>query len=225
MTDTSQLIERLAKGVPPVRPIGSPLRRTLAWSAAAAVLIAIASSTWGTHEHVMRTLTDPGDALEWIGSVLTGVFAAYAAFQVSVPGRSGSWAWLPVLPLLLWLAGIGVGCLEDFVELRAGAFAMQTHSGECARAILLMSLPLVLVMAVMVRHAGIVRPGPTLMLAALSSAALSSAGVSLFHNGETSLMSLVWHGGIVAALALASLFSGDRLFAWIGYAPKRPAAD
>jgi hypothetical protein len=221
MTDTSQLIERLAKGVQPVRPLASPLRRTLAWIVAAAVLIAIASATWGTHEHVMRTLTDPGDAIEWFGSVLTGVFAAYAAFQVSVPGRSGSWAWLPVLPLGLWLLGIGVGCLEDFVELREGAFALQMHSGECARAILLMSLPLVLVMAVLVRHAGIVRPGPTLMLAALSSAALSSAGVSLFHNGETSLMSLVWHGGIVAALALACWAGGDRVFAWIGYAPKR----
>jgi hypothetical protein len=215
MTDTSQLIQRLANGAQPVRPIGSPLRRTLAWIAAATVLIAIASATWGTHEHLLRTLSDQGRSIEWFGSVLTGVFAAYAAFQVSVPGRSGSWAWLPMLPLLLWLAGIGVGCLEDFVELRAGAFAMQTHSGECARAILLMSLPLLLVMAMMVRHAGIVRPGPTLMLAALSSAALSSA------NGETSLMSLVWHGGIVAALALASLLSGERLFAWIGYAPKR----
>ena len=223
MTETSQLIERLAKGAQPVRPIASPMKRTLAWAAAATVLIAIASASWGTHEHALRTLTDPGRSIEWIGSVLTGLFAAYAAFQVSVPGRSGSWAWLPVAPLGLWLLGIGVGCLQDFVELRAGAFALQSHSGECARAILLMSLPLVLVMAVMVRHAGVVRPGPTLMLAALSSAALSSAGVSLFHNGETSLMSLVWHGGIVAALALASLVSGEHLFAWIGYAPKRSA--
>ena len=222
MTDTSQLIERLAKGAQPVRPLASPLRRTLAWTLAATVVIAIASATWGTQEHVLGTLSDPGQAIEWIGSVLTGVFAAYAAFQVSVPGRSGSWAWLPVLPVGLWLLGIGVGCLEDFVELREGAFALQTHSGECARAILLMSLPLVLVMAVLVRHAAIVRPGPTLMLAALSSAALASAGVSLFHNGETSLMSLLWHGGIVAVLALLSLFSGERLFAWIGYARRTP---
>jgi len=66
-----------------------------------------------------------------------------------------------------------------------------------------------------------VRPAPTAMLAALSAAALSSAGVSLFHNGETSLMSLLWHGGAVAILSLASLGMGQRLFAWIGYAPRR----
>jgi hypothetical protein len=221
MTDTSQLIERLAQAARPVRPLGSPLRRTLAWSVVAVVLIVAASATWGAREHVMHTLSDPGRAIEWFGSVLTGLFAAYAAFQVSVPGRSGSWAWLPVLPLGIWLLGIGVGCMQDFVELRAGAFALQAHSGECARAIALMSLPLLLAMAMMVRHAGIVRPGPTLMLAALGSAALSSAGVSLFHDGETSLMSLLWHGGVVAALALASLAGGERLFAWIGYAPGR----
>jgi hypothetical protein len=34
-------------------------------------------------------------------------------------------------------------------------------------------------------------------------------------------MSLVWHGGIVAILSLASLAAGERLFAWIGYAPRR----
>jgi hypothetical protein len=225
MTETNQLIERLAKAAQPVRPIASPLRRTLAWTLVAAVLIAIASATWGTHEHVLRTLSDPGDALEWIGSVLTGLFAAYAAFQVSVPGRSGSWAWLPALPLGLWLGGIGLGCLEDVLLMGRAAFAFQTHSGECARAIVLMSVPLLLVMALMVRHAGIIRPGPTLMLAALGSAALSSAGVSLFHDGETSLMSLAWHGGVVLALALASLVSGQRLFAWIGYAPKRALPD
>ena len=222
MTDTDRLIERLASRAQPVAPIASPLRRTAWWTLFAVALVAVASTTWGTHEHAMRTLSDPGEAMEWLGSVLTGLCAAYAAFQISVPGRSGSWAWLPILPLALWLGGIGVGCVEDYASLGLAAFGFQSHSGECARAILLMSLPLGLAMALMVRHAGVVRPGPTLMLAALSAAALSSAGVSLFHNGETSLMSLLWHGGVVATLALLSLASGEKLFAWLGYAPKRP---
>jgi len=222
MDDTSDLIERLSKGVQPVRPIASPLRRTLAWSLLAIALIGIASATWGTHAHLLGTLSDPGEAIEWLGSVLTGFAAAYAAFQVSVPGRSGSWAWLPVLPLSLWLGGIGLGCAGEFTRMGMAAFAFQSHSGDCARAILLMSLPLVLVMAVLVRHAGVIRPGPTLMLAALSSAALASAGVSLFHTGETSLMSLLWHGGIVAMLAIACWLGGERVFGWLGYARRPP---
>ena len=223
MTDTSQLIDRLSSRAQPVRPIGSPMKRTLLWALAAFVLIALVSTSFGVRPHLWRTLADPGEAIEFFGSILTGLCAAYAAFQVSVPGRSGSWAWLPVLPVALWLGGIGVGCIGDFEAMGLAAFGFQTHSGECARAILVMSLPLGLVMALMVRHAGVIRPGPTAMLAALSAAALSSAGVSLFHHGETSLMSLVWHGGMVALLSLLSLAAGDRVFAWIGYAPKRPA--
>jgi hypothetical protein len=221
MTDTQQLIERLAGRAQPVTPIGSPLRRTLVWALLAAAVIALVSTSFGVRPHLWKTMTTSGDAIEFIGSVLTGLFAAYAAFQVSVPGRSGSWAWLPLLPLAVWLSGIGVGCAGDFEAMGLAAFDFQTHSGECARAIVVMSLPLGLLMVLMVRHAGVVRPGPTAMLAALSAAALSSAGVSLFHHGETSLMSLFWHGGIVALLSLASLAAGERLFAWIGYAPRR----
>ena len=221
MTDTEQLIERLAGRAQPVQPLASPLRRTLTWAVLAAVVIALVATSFGARPHVWKTMTSAGEALEFLAAVLTGLCAAYAAFQVSVPGRSGSWAWLPLLPLALWLAGIGVGCAGDYERMGLAAFGLQMHGGECARAIVVMSLPLGLVMVLMVRHAGVVRPAPTAMLAALSAAALSSAGVSLFHSGETSLMSLLWHGGVVALLSLASLAAGERLFAWIGYAPRR----
>jgi hypothetical protein len=225
MTDTGRLIERLSGSAVPVKPISSPLRRTAWWALAAAALIAVVATSFGEPLHAWRTLTTPGEALEFLGSVLTGLCAAYAAFQISVPGRSGSWAWLPLLPALLWLGGIGVGCMENYATMGLAAFGLQTHSGACARAIFVMSLPLGLVMVLMVRHAGVIRPAPTAMLAALSAAALSSAGVSLFHQGETSLMSLLWHGGMVALLALASLAAGERLFAWIGYAPRRASSE
>ena len=223
MTETSRLIERLAGEAAPVKPIGSPLRRTGWWAVSATALIALVATGFGEPLHAWRTLTTPGEAIEFLGSVLTGLCAAYAAFQISVPGRPGSWAWLPLLPATLWLGGIGVGCMENYASMGLAAFGMQTHSGACARAILVMSLPLGLVMVLMVRHAGVIRPAPTAMLAALAAAALSSAGVSLFHQGETSLMSLLWHGGMVAVLALASLAAGEKLFAWIGYAPRRAA--
>ena len=216
MTDTHALIDQLAGRASAVRPLASPLNRTVAWIAVATVLIAIMAAAFGMRPNLRPAMLQTGPALEWIGSVLTGVFAAYAAFQVSVPGRSPSWAWLPVLPLALWLGGIGVGCLHDFTTQGATAFAFESHSGECARAIIAMSLPLLLVMVVMVRHAGVVRPAPTAILAGLSAAALCSAGVSLFHAGETSLMVLVWHFGAVVALCLGSLALGGRVFSWIG---------
>lgn len=220
MTDTRALIDRLAGVATPVTPIASPGRRTLQWALGAAILVAITAASFGLRRDLGAALSQPGQAMEWIGSVLTGLCAAYAAFQVSVPGRSPSWAWLPLLPASLWLSGIGWGCLADYAAQGTAAFAMQTHSGECARAIVAMSLPLTVLMLLMVRHAGVVRPGPTAMLAALAAAALSAAGVSLFHSGENSLMLLLWHVGAVTLLSVLSLAFGRRLFGWIGYAPQ-----
>ncbi len=218
MSDTRALIEQLAGRATAVHPLPSPLKRTLAWLAVAFVLIAAMAASYGLRGDLLAAMTEPAQVLEWTGSVLTGVFAAYATFQISVPGRSPSWAWLPALPLVLWLGGIGWGCLQDFSVQGPAAFAFQMHSGECARAIIAMSLPLALVMIIMVRHAGVVRPAPTAMLAALSAAALCSAGVGLFHSGETALMSLVWHFGIVALLSLVSVLVGRKVFSWIGHA-------
>ena len=218
MNDTDTLIDRLAARATPVMPLASPLRRTLIWVAlAAGIIIAIVASR-GAQSGWWQNLSSPGAMLEWVASVLTGVLAAYAVFQISVPGRSASWAWLPLPGALLWLGGIGLGCLHDVARLGAGAFAFEVGSSECAWAITLTSLPLGLVLLLMVRHAGVVRPGATAMLTALSAAALSAAGVSLIHEGENALMVLLWHLGAVAVLAALSWLFGRQLFSWIGYA-------
>lgn len=216
MSDTNVLIRRLADAATPVRPIASPLRRTLAWMAAAIVVLALVVVAIGLDPGALRHLRSPAAAIEWGASAITGLFAAFAVFQVSVPGRSARWQWLPLPTALLWLGGIGLGCAGDVAQLGAGAFAYEGFSVECARAIVLTSLPLGLVMLLMVRHAGVIRPTATAALTALSAAALSSATVALVHRGETALMSLLWHFGAVLVLsALAAVLAG-RLFAWLG---------
>jgi hypothetical protein len=120
---------------------------------------------------------------------------------------------------MLWLAGIGWGCLRDIAQMgMTDALAFQANGSECAWAITMASVPLGLVMLLLVRHASVVRPASTALLAVLSVAALSSSGVSLFHEGETMLMVLLWHAGAVAVLSLLSLAFSRRLFGWLGYA-------
>ena len=220
MTDTRRLIDQLAARAEPVRPLSSPLRRTALWLVLAAMLIAMIASVYGLRTGLLADLAQAPLLLEWIASVLTGLLAAYAVFQISVPGRSPRWMWLPVPALLLWLGGLGWGCLRDYARLGADAFLMEAVSSECAVAITMTSVPLGLLMLVMVRHAGVVRPAPTAMLVALSAAALSAAGVSLYHGGETALMVLLWHLGAVVVLSLLCLLFGRPLFAWIGYAKR-----
>lgn len=218
MDDTERLIERLTSAAGPVKPLASPLLRTMLWLALASAVMAILIVAFGAHPRFAQVLGNPSSALEWIASLLTGVLAVYSVFQISVPGRSPSWAWLPLPTAVLWLASIGLGCLHDFGLQGSEAFAFEMESWECAGAITLMSLPLGLVMLVMVRHAGVVRPGPTALLMALGAAAMSAAGVSLIHEGENSLMVLFWHAGAVLVLSSLSWVIGRQLFSWIGYA-------
>lgn len=217
MTDTTRLIEQLAARAAPVKRLPSPLLRTMLWMLLAVTVAAIIIASRGLRSDFMQVAASPGAFMEWSGSLLTGVLAAYAAFQVSVPGRSPSWAWLPLPAALLWMTGLCVSCLEDLARMGLQALAFQNHSAECAWAITFTSLPLGLVMLMMVRHAGVVRPGPTALLAALGAAAVSAAVVSLIHEGETALMGLLWHGGAVAILSTVSWLFGQRLFSWVGY--------
>ncbi|MGH8031127.1 MAG: NrsF family protein [Luteimonas sp.] len=215
---TDALIDQLAERAAPVRRLSSPLRRTALWLLVATVIIAGIMFSHGVRSGWLDAMFAPSAAIEWIASVLTGVLAAYAVFQISVPGRSAAWAWLPVPAAALWFAGLGAGCLADLARVGSAAFAFDAEASECAWAITLTSVPLGLVLLLMVRHAGVVRPGATALLTALSAAALSAAGASLFHGGESALMVLLWHVGAVAVLSTLSWAFGRQLFAWIGYA-------
>lgn len=221
MTDTDKLIELLATRARAVRPIASPLRRTMLWLALAAAVIVAIVLVHGLRQGAWQALSHPAAALEWCASVLTGMLAAYALFHVSVPGRSASWAWLPLPAAVLWLGGIGWGCVAELLRIGPAALAFEPGHWQCAWVITLTSVPLGLVLLLMVRHAGVVRPAPSAMLAGLSAAALSAAGVTLYHEGESALMVLVWHAGAVLVLSALSWLFGRTMFGWIGYSPRR----
>lgn len=218
MTDTNELIDQLAARARPVQRLASPLRRTVLWTLAASLVIALIALAYGLRPDLRESLAEAPALLEWTASLATGLLAAYATFQISVPGRSPAWAWVPLPALLAWLAAVAWGGAIDFARLGREAFAMEYGSWDCAIAISATGAPLGLVLLLMVRHAGVVRPGATAMLAGLSAAALSAAGVSLYHSGESALMVLTWHVGAVALLSLLSLAFGRPLFGWIGHA-------
>ena len=210
MTDTRQLIDQLAARATPVRPLLSPGQRALRWIAFVVAVIVAMTVISGPRPDLFGALSRPSAAVEWMASALTGLLAADAVFQVSVPGRSARWAWLPVAPLVVWIAGLGLGCLGDWSRLGMQAFAFDHHGAECFGAITMISLPLILILLLVVRHAGAVRPVRTALLGALSAAALSAAGVSLIHDGETALMVLLWHVGAIALLVLlGGMLAGD----------------
>ena len=219
--DTDALIERLAGGAAPVRAIATPLRRTLGWLLFACVVAAVFIAINGLRPDLAEASASPLWALEFAASLATGIAAAYAAFQVSVPGRSPRWAWLPLPFLLAWLACLGWGCVADAARLGVAAWSMDPAARACAVAIVWISTPMLAGMLLMIRHAGVSRPLPSAMLAMLAAASVSSAAVALEHPGESALMTLLWHLGVVLLLSLACMAAGRPLFAWIGPAARR----
>lgn len=215
MPTTDELIARLVAEHRPVQPLGSPWRRAAAWVALAWLIVAGIVLSHGLRPDLAQQLARPVMLLEWLAALLTGLAAAIATFQVSLPDRSSRWLLLPLPALALWLATLSLGCLGEYVHRGPAALDLRV-SWTCVTAIVTTSLPLGLTLLVLVRHAGVVRPGATAAAGGLSVAAFASAGLSLFHDVDTALMVLVWHLGAVALVALASWACSERLFAWIG---------
>ena len=199
--ESEQLIDRLATGLRPVRRLPPPGLQALLWCALAVLVIGLATALHGLRHDLAERMALPQEQVQFLASIATGLAAALAAAMLARPDRSAGWALLPVGPLVLWLGGLGWGCFADLGRMGPAAWAMGTSWG-CVKFILLMGTPLTVALYVLLRHAGPVRPLPVLLLGGLASAALCSAGLSLFHHLDAMLMILVWHGGAVAVLVV-----------------------
>ncbi|WP_198377864.1 NrsF family protein [Neoroseomonas rubea] len=206
---TEDLIGRLAEDLRPVRPLGPPLRRCAAWLAFAALVIGAAIVAFGARHDLMERLARPHEGAQLLFAVATGVLAAIAAFELSLPDRSPRWALLPVPAVLAWGATLGFGCLDDVARMGPQALVLGTSWG-CFRFVVLMGVPLALSLVWMLRHAGPLRPVPVAMLGGLAGAALSAAGLSVFHHLDAAAMVLAWHGGSTLLVVLGFGLFGRR---------------
>lgn len=214
-TNTDRLIDTLVSEARPVRRLRPPLVRAALWLAVSAVIIA-AIAYWHAvkEEHGLRHLfgqfADLGFTLQWLASLLTGITAIVAAFELALPDRSRAWRLLPVPAVVFWFLSIGYGCLTDWVERGPDGF-VAGHSFECFGVIVGTSVPLGLFLAWMLRFAGAAWPVETITVGALGTAALSAAGLSLYHDLDASLMILIWHGGTTALIVGVSRMIGRRM--------------
>lgn len=207
MSGTDELIERLATGLRPVRRLAPPMVRAAGWLAFALLLIAAAVAWHGPRPDLAARLRDVHDVVQWVASAATGVLATVAAFQLSLPDRSPRWVLLPLPAAALWVGTLGLGCLADLLSIGPQALAPGLSWG-CMGFILGLGLPLAGTLVWVLRYAVAIRPVPVAVMGGLAGAALSAAGLWLFHELDGAAEALVWHAGMTLVAVLIFLAFG-----------------
>jgi hypothetical protein len=196
---TDDLIESLAAQLQPVRRMSAPPLRALSWLAVVSAIGLVVIVRYANMSVFMHRMQVPRIALECVGSSLTALTAVFAAFELSVPGRSSRWAWLPLLPFLLWLGASGVGCLHN------GSGLHETPGAEgipCFIFIAGVSVPLALALFWMLRRARPIAPLPVAIFGTLGVAAAAASLLQFFHPFDITVLDLAFHLAAVGFVIL-----------------------
>jgi hypothetical protein len=212
-TDTETLIRELAGQTPRVRPLARPWVRAAAWLAIAvpsAILVVAMMSVQG--DWVSRLLL-PRVVSEEAFALATGILAAIAAFTSVVPGYNRRVLFLPLIPLVLWLGGLGQSSVRDWLQLTSQGFSLRSE-WVCLPATIIAGAVPAIVMAVMLRRGAPLTPRLSALLGGLAAAGLGNLGVCVTHHAHGSVLVLVWHVGIVVALTVIVGSAGRHVLSW-----------
>lgn len=208
--DTALLIERLSGELRPVRRLRPPAARALLWLAVVATVSALLIARFVDLSVITQRIAVPRIAAECIGSLLTGITAIFAAFQLSVPGRSRRWGLVPLPFLALWLAASGLGCLRNgWSPGRDGV----DESAHCFIFILAVSVPLAAGLFWMLSRARPITPLPVAMLGTLGVAATAALLLQFVHPFDVTVIDLAFHAAAVALVMLVGTLLRRRLLA------------
>jgi hypothetical protein len=207
-----QLIRGLAADLRPVRRLRPPLFRALAWFAVLLAL-AIGLAAFANLDAAWQRISAAPDLwLAVIGSTLTAILAAIAAFELSLPDAPRAWAALPLPAAVLWVAASGFGCLRVWVAPQSHV-AVMSEARDCLMFIVFLSVPLSALLFVMLRRACPLYPGLTAAIGGLAVAAAAATLLNFFHPYDAAATDLVVHALAVALVVAANRMLGGRIFA------------
>jgi len=202
----TRLIDRLARGLVPVRPLGSPLRRVLGWVLVVALPGAGLAAVADLRGALSRHAADPALVLAAVGSIATAITAAAAAILATLPDRDPRWALLPAPSLALWIGASvsGAGAEHEAPISLSDACA-------CVGFILGLGVPFALLLAAILKGGYALHPSQSGGLAGLAAASAAASILGLFHPFAMALNDLALHALAVALLSGAGAGSGRRL--------------
>jgi hypothetical protein len=205
-----RLVRVLCADLTPVRRLARPSLRLLMWLAVLAAVALALAMVADLGAMIRRLMAAPDMWLAAMGSVLTAVLAAAAAFELSLPDRKAAWALLPLPALLLWIGASGMGCLRGWSV--AEAYPMPPDQPEhCLIFILGFSLPLSLLLIVMLRRGFSLRPNLTAIIGGLACAAAAATLLNFVHPYDAAATDLAVHAFAVVIVILANNIFGGRI--------------
>jgi hypothetical protein len=211
---TSALIDTLVECGTPVRRLRPPLLRAAAWLLFSGLVFGLIALLHGVRPDILERLHEPAFVLAMAGALATGISAAVACFQISLPDSSRLWLLLPAPALAFWVSTIGYGCFTDWIAVEPDGIR-PGEAVRCFATLLLVSVPLSLAMLMMVRYAALLRPTLVSIVAGLSVAAMTALALSLFHEIDATAMVLVWNLGAAAIIAGLNGMFGEAMLRWI----------
>jgi len=202
---TERLIERLAAEAEPVHRLRPPSLRAALWLLAVAAVAATGIAAFADLGVFARRAQDPKLVADMIATLVTGIAAVLAAFELSLPDRAPAWALLPLPPLGAWIATSGYNCYRHWIIFGPDGWELG-ESTHCFRFILSVSVPLGLTLWLLLRQARPLAPVRVAAVAGLGVAAIAATLLQFFHPFDVTLMDLSVHTVAIAiVIAVSSL--------------------
>jgi len=204
---TDRLIESLVESAGPVHRLRPPAVRATLFLLAVAALGALTILLFSDLSVFARRASDPKLDWELAGTLLTGIFAVVAAFELSLPDRSPLWALLPLPPFALWVASTGYSCYRHWLAFGPDGWEIG-ESAQCFRFILAVGVPLGVSLLVLLRKARPLAPARVAALGGLGVAALAAFLLQFFHPFDVTFMDLSVHLVVVGLVTAVSTLAG-----------------
>jgi hypothetical protein len=211
--ETAKLITRLAADTSMVRRLHRPWLRAMFWLAIALPYVAVVVGGKLMMVDPAQTLADLRFMIEQAATFATALTAAFAAFCSVVPGFDRRMLLVPLGPLAVWIASVGQGCVQDWLQFGADGLAIRPD-WDCLPSATIIGIVPAVAMVVMLRRGAPLHPRLSLMLGALAVAAIGNFGMQFFHFRDASIMMLVWHLGNVAILSALAGCIAHQVLGW-----------
>jgi len=204
---TDRLIESLVESAGPVRRLRPPAMRAALWLLGIAALGGVTIVLFSDLTVFARRARDPKLDWELAGTLVTGIAAVVAAFELSLPDRSAFWAALPLPPLALWVASSGYSCYRHWIGFGPDGWEIG-ESAHCFRFIVAVSVPLGVSLLVLLRRSRPLAPARVAAVGGLGVAAIAAFLLQFFHPFDVTFMDLSVHVAAVGIVTAASTLVG-----------------